>query len=140
MAPLPPLLEPTPPIMVPEAQEAIERALLEAELQAAVKRAQEAADKLEEAAKAADKVAPPPRDPKSPVPPARRRPTSRPLNILPGDPDYISCADARRGVTMSCFTLRMNAHVYESYSEKKKAMASECLTRDERARIAACFQ
>jgi hypothetical protein len=120
-----------------DAAAAIERALLDAELQAAIKRANEAAEKAEEAAKAAAEQ-PPARDPKSPAP--KPRPKARPLSILPGDPDYISCADARRGVTMSCFTLRLNAHVYEGYSEKKKAMANACLTSAERVRIAACFQ
>lgn len=83
---------------------------------------------------------PPVREARSSSGKSRTRSSGRPLSILPGDPDYISCADARRGVTMSCFTLRLNAYIYEGYSEKKKAMANACLTADERKRIAGCFQ
>jgi hypothetical protein len=62
------------------ATEAIERALLDAELQAAIKRANEAAEKAEEAAKAAEV-----RDAKSPLPPPKpkAKTTAKPLDIRP---------------------------------------------------------
>lgn len=66
------------------AQDAIDRALIDAELQAAIRRANEAAEKLEEAARAAEKekaAQEPIRDSKSPVPP--RPKAKKPLDIRP---------------------------------------------------------
>lgn len=69
--------------------------------------------------------------------PKKKRAMTRTVDV--NDPDYISCADARRGVRMSCFELRAGAGVYNSYSPKKKANANACLTQAERDRIASCF-
>ena len=66
-----------PPLPEPNAPAAIERALLDAELQEAVRKAQEAAERAEEAAKAVE----PPRDAKSPVPPRPKVRTKAPLSL-----------------------------------------------------------
>jgi len=81
-APIAPMPAPRPP-EADDAQAAIERALMEAELRAAVRRAQEAAERAEEAAKAAAAPPEPPRDPKSPAPKPRARVTAKPLSLAP---------------------------------------------------------
>ncbi len=85
----PVIAAPLPPLPEPSAAAAIERALLDAELQEAVKRAQEAPERAEEAAKAVVPPTEPPRDPKSPKPKAR---TKAPLSLAapprqPATPD-----------------------------------------------------
>lgn len=73
---------PTLPAHPPDAPAAIERALIDAELQAAIKRANEAAEKAEEAAKEAARIAAEQvRDSKSPVPPLPK-PKARPQQPL----------------------------------------------------------
>ncbi len=79
--PAPVEITPLPPTRPDDAAAAIERALLDADLQAAVKRAQEAAERAEEAAKAAVPPPEPPRDAKSPAPKPKIR--ARPLDIRP---------------------------------------------------------
>jgi hypothetical protein len=69
------------PRLPDDAQAAIERAPMEAELQAAIKRANEAAEKAEEAAKAAAVPQEPPRDPKSPLPRPKAKTTAKPLSL-----------------------------------------------------------
>lgn len=87
----------------------------------------------------AEPKAPAKAKPKTKAPAKPKAPAPQPtVNI--NDPDYISCADARRGVTMSCVELWGGAHVYNAYSKKKKANAQACLTAAERARIKSCFQ
>jgi hypothetical protein len=77
------------------APEAIERALIDAELQAAIKRANEAAEKAEEAAKAAT---PEPRDPKSPAPKPKSKTTAKPLDIRPKRVTAAECAQIGVGI------------------------------------------
>lgn len=74
MAPLPLLPE-------PDASAAIERALLDAELQAAVKKAQEAAERAEEAARGAEGPSVPP--PPVPLPKPKPKSKAKPLDIRP---------------------------------------------------------
>lgn len=83
---------------------------------------------------------PQPRDPKPPA--AKPKPRRQPMSLQPSlpDPDYISCAEARRGVHMSCFEIMLGSGTYNGYSDKKKANAQSCLTATERARIKACFE
>lgn len=66
---------PLPPLPEPDAAAAIERALLDAELQAAVRKAQEAAERAEEAAKAVPVPLPPPKP--------RAKTTRQPLSLAP---------------------------------------------------------
>lgn len=80
---------------------------------------------------------PPLRDKKSSST-SRSRAPARPLQITPPIADP-SCAQARRGVSMSCQDILANAWIYNLYSAAKKAHSQSCLTPAERARIAACF-
>lgn len=72
--------------------------------------------------------------PKSPPLKPQARQAKRP------EPVEITCAEARKGVGMPCWMIRMHAGTYEAWPERKKRQARACLTEAERTAIAACFK